>query len=142
MARILYRKELREYTYRIRAGLDTYKRHCENHNMNDCAGKQESLSVSGNVSMPLYILSNLNFRSQVEAMSYQTHFYTPRPLQTGLPALQKNETFDFMGIYTGWTRADGQVFDSSVSRGSPFDFTLGQGMVIRGWDNGLKGLTD
>ncbi len=31
-------------------------------------------------------------------------------------------------------------FDSSIPRGSPFDFTLGQGMVIKGWDQGLLGM--
>ena len=33
--------------------------------------------------------------------------------------------------------ADGTVFDSSVSRGQPFQFTLGVGEVIAGWDEGL-----
>ena len=34
--------------------------------------------------------------------------------------------------YTGTLYKDGSEFDSSIPRGSPFDFTLGQGMVIKG----------
>lgn len=41
--------------------------------------------------------------------------------------------------YTG-SLTDGTVFDSSVERGEPIDFTLGQGMVIQGWDNGIAGM--
>lgn len=41
--------------------------------------------------------------------------------------------------YTGWLTT-GDKFDSSVDRGQPFPFGLGQGQVIQGWDQGVVGM--
>src|SRR5262245_46535950 len=41
--------------------------------------------------------------------------------------------------YTGWLK-NGTKFDSSLDRGKPFDFVLGKGMVIKGWDEGVAGM--
>ena len=41
--------------------------------------------------------------------------------------------------YTGWL-TNGTKFDSSVDRGQPFDFLLGAGQVIKGWDEGVAGM--
>ena len=45
--------------------------------------------------------------------------------------------------YTGWlfnNGTQGAKFDSSKDRGDPFEFDLGAGMVIRGWDEGVQGM--
>ncbi len=48
--------------------------------------------------------------------------------------------------YTGWLyepnamNHKGRKFDSSLDRGQPFNFPLGAGRVIRGWDEGVAGM--
>ncbi len=45
--------------------------------------------------------------------------------------------------YTGWlynNDTQGAKFDSSKDRGDPFVFSLGAGMVIKGWDEGVAGM--
>lgn len=55
---------------------------------------------------------------------------------TGAEAISgKTVTVHYSGRFI-----NGQEFDSSVRRGTPFTFTLGGGQVIKGWDQGVQGM--
>jgi len=62
--------------------------------------------------------------------------YTDDQVGTGTAA-EKGKTVSVH--YTGWL-LDGTKFDSSRDRNQPFSFPLGQGQVIKGWDEGVAGM--
>lgn len=69
---------------------------------------------------------------------------TTKPLESGLIYIEHEKGAGPQAVpganvqvhYTG-KLLDGTVFDSSVERGEPFGFLLGQGRVIKGWDEGI-----
>lgn len=60
-------------------------------------------------------------------------------IKTGDCARKAEKGNDLLVHYAGFLQ-DGTEFDSSYKRGEPFSVTLGAGMVIKGWDQGLEGM--
>ncbi len=53
---------------------------------------------------------------------------------------QEATTGDLVSVHYAGTLSDGTEFDSSYSRDMPFEFTLGEGRVIQGWEQGVLGM--
>jgi len=59
-------------------------------------------------------------------------------LKEGTGAIAKKG--DTVSVHYVGVLENGAKFDSSVDRGTPFEFTLGSGQVIPGWDTGVEGM--
>ncbi|ODQ67921.1 hypothetical protein NADFUDRAFT_44626 [Nadsonia fulvescens var. elongata DSM 6958] len=53
---------------------------------------------------------------------------------------RKARAGDMVAVHYTGSFLDGNVFDSSVQRGTPLTFPLGKGNVIAGWDQGILGM--
>src|SRR3990167_11246591 len=79
--------------------------------------------------------SATNMTQEVKTPSGLT--YTDTQVGTGAEA-KSGQTVTVH--YTGRLKQNDQKFDSSLDRGEPFSFHLGQGEVIQGWDEGVTGM--
>jgi len=61
-----------------------------------------------------------------------------RDIEIGTGLISHNG--DTVGVHYTGLFEDGREFDSSFNRGKPFEFTIGTGMVIKGWDEGVVGM--
>lgn len=75
------------------------------------------------------------------------HYPNATPSSTGLYYIQtkkgsgsKPETGMKVKVHYNGTFLDGTKFDSSYDRGEPYEFTLGKGQVIKGWDEGIANM--
>jgi len=74
----------------------------------------------------------------------EEHNVTTQPTSSGLYYIETKvgtgvqaKSGDMVKVHYTGTFIDGKKFDSSVDRGEPFEFKLGQGNVIAGWDEGI-----
>ena len=84
----------------------------------------------------LFTVGNLGSRAGRKAASMGVEVQRISPGDGNYP--KKGQTVSVH--YTG-TLENGKKFDSSRDRGSPLDFKLGQGQVIKGWDEGVAQLS-
>jgi FKBP-type peptidyl-prolyl cis-trans isomerase len=99
--------------------------------------KGEEMKIAA-MTMLLMAMSAVSFAAVTTTKSGLK--YEDTKVGTGTEAVAGKTVFVH---YTGWLNekgAKGKKFDSSLDRGKPFSFSLGAGMVIKGWDEGVAGM--
>ena len=110
------------------------------------AGGAQVLDADGNVTNTVSVV-----RGPLTAASASSASIDPAVIRTS-SGLQYVDLVVGLGVpvtagqtvsvhYVG-SRQNGDVFDTSLTRGTPFEFTLGQGQVIQGWDEGVAGMRE
>jgi peptidylprolyl isomerase len=93
----------------------------------------EILEVKAPVLPVAYNIAGLTPVKTASGLQYYVVNKSNNPLQAGAGRTVKVH-------YTGYL-ADGTIFDSSIERGEPIEFPLGQGYVIPGWEEGISLMT-
>lgn len=73
--------------------------------------------------------------TKIDSLPSGLRIYVHQRGQGELPKAGQTVIVHYHGLLT-----NGQKFDSSYERGVPFEFVLGQGQVIKGWDEGIAQL--
>lgn len=106
-----------------------------------CSGAKDQATTAGNPASPSSTTAPANPAAPAATTAADTNGtlqITDEKVGTGAEAADGKKVSVH---YTG-TLLDGTKFDSSKDRGQPFSFVLGSGMVIAGWDQGVKGMKE
>ena len=106
-------------------------------------GSSDRPKIPGNSTL-IFDVQLMDVTKKVMPKRFDVSGKTKESTRSGLEYIMINETNgvqaeDGMTVsvhYSGYLE-DGTMFDSSVERGQPISFPLGQGRVIRGWDEGI-----
>ncbi|KAI8384590.1 uncharacterized protein BYT42DRAFT_563015 [Radiomyces spectabilis] len=93
-------------------------------------------------------VAGISFLATLFALGVQALKEPPKGLQIGIKkripdeeCTKRSHDGDMLTMhYTGTLFDTGEKFDSSLDRNQPFEFTLGTGRVIQGWEQGLKNM--